>query len=380
MSADFLLVDNEPAVLELSSKIAALEACDFISLDTEFLRVVTYYPKLCLAQLCIDGTTYLADPVKTDIRKVIEALLFTKATVLVFSGSEDIEILADLAREYQLSRLSPENCIDIQTMCGFAEKSTAFSLRSCVKEFLEIELEKSETRSDWSQRPLTREQLEYSVLDVFYLKDLYDCLMQDISPVKLSWLKSEMQEILLRYSSRPSLDEAYLNIAGAGTLNEKELKRLKFLCSRRLEFAVGHDEALNRIITTSALCSIAREKPQNSHDLAECHMKWGAIRQYGTMVLDWVKQADRQPDEAVRLPYDYFSSKGEYKDAYRRLKHLVESCCVKAGISPELLKQKRLLNDYFYALHYGAAPKLLSSWRQEVIGAISFERLMSSGS
>ena len=47
---------------ELTSALAEMAGADFVAVDTEFMRETTYYPKLCLVQLCANEKTVCIDP------------------------------------------------------------------------------------------------------------------------------------------------------------------------------------------------------------------------------------------------------------------------------------------------------------------------------
>ena len=50
--------------------------------------------------------------------------------------------------------------------------SSKHGLKDLVKEILNIELDKTEQTSDWSQKKLTKQQIQYAMNDVIYLSDL----------------------------------------------------------------------------------------------------------------------------------------------------------------------------------------------------------------
>ena len=58
-------------------------------------------------------------------------------------------------------------CIGLKPQVGYAE---------LVKTLLDVTIPKGQTRTDWSKRPLTREQLDYAADDVLYLGEIADRL------------------------------------------------------------------------------------------------------------------------------------------------------------------------------------------------------------
>ncbi|NIU08663.1 MAG: ribonuclease D, partial [Phycisphaerae bacterium] len=63
------------------------------------------------------------------------------------------------------------------------------SYAGLVQEILGITLGKIQTRTDWSQRPLTLEQRQYAADDVYYLGQIYIRLRSDLARRgRLEWL------------------------------------------------------------------------------------------------------------------------------------------------------------------------------------------------
>ena len=56
-----------------------------IGIDTEFYRVSSYYPKLCLIQISNNSESIIIDPISEKLdKKFIEKLLFNKSILKVF--------------------------------------------------------------------------------------------------------------------------------------------------------------------------------------------------------------------------------------------------------------------------------------------------------
>ena len=95
----YIKVDEKVKLDCLIDSIRSLTEEEFISLDTEFVRINTLFPILGLLQLKLKNKTYLVDPVALDIKDLIRVLTETKAAVLIFSGDEDLEILVKIAQD-----------------------------------------------------------------------------------------------------------------------------------------------------------------------------------------------------------------------------------------------------------------------------------------
>ena len=373
--ARFELCDTDGRVKALAQAISSLGEEGFISLDTEFERTKTLIPKAAVIQLRFDGQTYLADPVSCSIDEVISALCRTKRTVLMFSAREDLEVIAALSKAAGIEPRLPANIEDLQLMGAFLGRGHMLGLAACVQSELGVTLEKAETHSDWLSRPLTASQLEYAALDVLYLEDLRDKYLQGFKQGdrRLSWFAEEMKSMCADALKEPVPSELYRQVQGAGALNRRALQRLCYLCARRYEYAREHNEALNRVITGKALCSIAEHTPLTTQGLASCGVNWGAVRQHGHLIIGWVKEAMALPEEDVAPAYDAYSPGRALRSSAEGMKHALTTAAHKAGIAPELICTKKLINDYFYARRTGGTPKLDSGWCRECLGGLDLK-------
>ena len=53
---------------ELEASCRHLSSADVLTVDTEFIRENTYYPRLCLVQLASDDHVVAVDPLGLDVR------------------------------------------------------------------------------------------------------------------------------------------------------------------------------------------------------------------------------------------------------------------------------------------------------------------------
>lgn len=368
----YIKVDEKTKLDLLIDSIRSLTDEDFISLDTEFVRINTLFPILGLLQLRFKNETYLVDPVALNIKDLVRTLTETKAAVLIFSGDEDLEILVKIARDNGFASLLPQKVYDLQLLAAFDDFLYGKGLNAYVKELLGAELEKDCTRTDWLYRPLSENQLIYAALDVEYLEEMYKLLYKRIDEKRFSYFLAEMELKKADADIVYNPQTAYRQIKGAGLLKNDALTRLQYLCQKRLEFALKHDIALNHVITTGALCDVAKNSPLTLQGLASCGVKWGAIRQHGAMIIEWIKESLTLPERSdLLLPINYFAHKRELKDAFKRLKRYLEKCAHDAGIAPELLAAKKYVYDYFLKKYLNEVPYLEFSWRKNVVADIN---------
>ena len=368
----YIKVDEKTKLDLLIDSIRSLTDEDFISLDTEFVRINTLFPILGLLQLRFKNETYLVDPVALNIKDLVRTLTETKAAVLIFSGDEDLEILVKIARDNGFASLLPQKVYDLQLLAAFDDFLYGKGLNAYVKELVGAELEKDCTRTDWLYRPLSENQLIYAALDVEYLEEMYKLLYKRIDEKRFSYFLAEMELKKADADIVYNPQTAYRQIKGAGLLKNDALTRLQYLCQKRLEFALKHDIALNHVITTGALCDVAKNSPLTLQGLASCGVKWGAISQHGAMIIEWIKESLTLPERSdLLLPINYFAHKRELKDAFKRLKRYLEKCAHDAGIAPELLAAKKYVYDYFLKKYLNEVPYLEFSWRKNVVADIN---------
>lgn len=370
-NADPQWLDDDAAIRALADRIGRLPPTAAVALDTEFTRISTYYPRLDLLQLELDGQICLVDPYPADLTPLWRALRATAAEVLIFSGHEDLEIIATACRRAALEPAGLPQYRDPQLLAAFCGEDGTRGLGAMLAECLGVTLLKEATRSDWSARPLSRDQIDYAAADVRHLAALYRTLRRRCPERQFGWFVEECRRRhdLAVAPTPPEL--LYRQVDGAGALNAAALGRLQFICCRRAEYARAQDVAPNHLITGGALCRLAARCPDTPQRLADCGVKWGTIRAHGRLILEWLDAARRLPPAPdLEKPYDYFAARRERQDYVRRLRARLAERAAALGLQPELLSQKKLLQDLLHARAYGRTPVLLQGWRAAAAAAV----------
>lgn len=378
ISKEIVYIDSLEELSALSFLLDSLNSSDFVSMDTEFTRTKTYYPRFDLLQLNIKGISYILDPISFDLRNVIKSLNNTKALVLMFSGREDIDVLSRFSKLNGITPLLPQRIADVQLLAAFLNLSYTQGLQSSLKDYLDVEVAKSETLSDWEKRPLTASQILYASDDVAHLENLYKKYLSFIKKedIRLAWFFEEMQECANHTLRVIDPKDIYLSISGAGSLTKVQLQRLAFLAYKREIYAREKDVALSRIIPNKCIVQVAVNTPLTFQALASCKVKWGAIRQQGSVVIEWVKESlTLDLNTTLKAPFDSVVNTKDGSDESRRLKHELLMAAQKAQIRSELLLQKSYIYDYLYAKHRGGKALIESGWRYECIGKIDFSKI-----
>src|SRR3954463_11114104 len=143
------------------------DACDrlarhpFVTVDTEFLRETTYYPLLCVAQIASSDEAVVIDTLAQGLDLAPLFQLMTDAHVLkVFHAArQDIEIVWHMA-----GRL-PHPIFDTQVAAMVLGYGDAIAYDQLVERIAGHRPDKTHRFTDWSRRPLSKEQMRYAVSD-----------------------------------------------------------------------------------------------------------------------------------------------------------------------------------------------------------------------
>ncbi|MGB2741368.1 MAG: ribonuclease D [Cognaticolwellia sp.] len=343
-----------------------------LAIDTEFVRTRTLYPKLGLIQINDGETLALIDPVALpDLTPFWQLLENPKIQKVLHACSEDLEVFLTAGN------CRPVNLIDSQIIMSFLGHGISMGYAAMIAHYTDIELDKSESRTDWMKRPLTQKQLNYAAADVEHLFNILPVLMADIE--KAGWLAAAQEEsnvMVERKFSAIEENQLYLNIKMAWRLNPVQLYRLQQLAIWRYQQAKIKDRPIGFIAKDHTLLALAQINPSNVGAMSDIEgVELLDIRHKGNAMMTVLKRAAEAkniefPPQIVRL--DEYPG---YKQNFKKVKNYIVELSKETNLLAENLASKKQINQ-FMSWHFklnGAENNLqlvdiMRGWRKPLFG------------
>lgn len=354
---------------QLNSICQQARQVDVVMLDTEFVRTRTFYPQLGLIQLFDGEQLSLIDPTVIDDMSEFVALLKDSSVLKVLHAcGEDLEVFNNSFD------CLPFPMVDTQVMAAFLGYGLSTGFAALVDHYLGVELDKSESRTDWLARPLSDKQLDYAAADVFYLLPLYEKLLDAVT--QAGWWDAAQQESEMLAAKRiKSIDpaNAYLDIKGAWQLKPKELAILKPLATWRYKEALRRDLALNFVFKENDLLNVARLGLQNKQRMEQEGMDPRSVQRHATRLISLVKEAKMTPADEYPEKIERLMDLPGYKQVFKRLKDEVKHAGQSSGLATEFIASKKQLNQIITWVWKkdrdpAALPDVMQGWRKSLVG------------
>ncbi|CNB51175.1 ribonuclease D [Yersinia ruckeri] len=339
-----------------------------VALDTEFVRTRTYYPQLGLIQLFDGEQLSLIDPLPITEWQPFRELLQDQSVVkFLHAGSEDLEVFLNAFQQL------PTPMIDTQVLAAFTGRTLSCGFAMLVAELQGVELDKSESRTDWLARPLTEKQCDYAAADVFYLLPMAQQLVAATEAAgRMAAAEDECLLLCRRRSESLDPELAYREITNAWQLRGHQLACLQKLASWRLRQARERDLAVNFVIREENLWQVARYQPTSLGELDSLGLSGQEIRYHGRTLLALVVEGNAVPDDQLPPPVANLIDQPGYKKVFKDIKALIQATSERSGLSNELLASRRqinqLLNWHWKLKIFEEQPELLAGWRGDLLG------------
>jgi ribonuclease D len=365
----YQLIEDQSSLNSLCEQLVKAKV---LAIDTEFVRTRTLYAKLGLLQVCDGEQLALIDPLAIDDLSPFWALLTNESiTKVLHACSEDLEVFLTAGD------CKPVNLIDSQIMMSFLGHGLSLGYAAMVKHFTDIELDKSESRTDWTKRPLTEKQLNYASADVDHLFSIYPKLLAEIIQAGfLAYAQLETQNMIDKKFTPIIESEMYLNIKMSWRLNPKQLNSLKYLASWRFQQAKKRDLPIGFVAKDHTLMALAQSNPNSvSAMLALEGVETLDIRHKGKAMLAVLAQADKAEVSSYPKKITRLDEYPGYKQIFKKVKTFLITASEQNGLAIENVASKKQINQFLTwqfdlngARNSSASVELITGWRNELLG------------
>jgi ribonuclease D len=353
---------------DLSDLCQRLAAHPYVTVDTEFLRETTFWPKLCVVQLASADEAAAVDALADGIDLTpLFALMADPKIVKVFHAArQDVEIF------WNLAKLIPAPLFDTQVaamVCGFGDQ---ISYSDLVHTVSKVSLDKSSRFTDWARRPLSEAQITYAIADVTYLRDIYSFLLAKLSASgRLAWLEDEMATLTAPATYEQHPDRAWERYR-ARARKPRDLAVLMELAAWREAEAQGRDVPRSRVLKDDIMIEIALAAPRTAETLADLRaFPRGMERsKAGVEILAAIERGlERDPKTLPKIERDRRSAGGGA--TVELLKVLLRQVSESHGVAAKMIATVEDLEAIATADNAGVAA--LSGWRRELFGTKALE-------
>ena len=347
-----------------------IDACErfsrdsFLAIDTEFMRERTYYPQLCLIQIAgkDEAVTVDALATKINLNPILDLMANHKIIKVFHACRQDMEIF------FNLNRRIPFPVFDTQIgamVCGYGE---SVGYDKLVRQITGVQIDKSSRFTDWSHRPLSKQQLNYALSDVTHLRTVYESLLNQLEKNgRINWLNEEFQNVLNPKTYDIPLDQIWKRLKIKNG-RPKFLILVRELCAFREKEAQNRNIPRNRVIRDDVLLDIAARSPRSSVDLAKVRSlsTQFAEGRLGKSILRVVAEASNIPESDAPQLEKLNKPKPQKPALIELLKVLLKHKSEDNNVAQKLIASTADLEAI--AENDNANVLALNGWRKDVFG------------
>ncbi len=347
-----------------------IDACErfsrdsFLAIDTEFMRERTYYPQLCLIQIAgkDEAVTVDALATKINLNPILDLMANHKIIKVFHACRQDMEIF------FNLNRRIPFPVFDTQIgamVCGYGE---SVGYDKLVRQITGVQIDKSSRFTDWSHRPLSKQQLNYALSDVTHLRTVYESLLNQLEKNgRINWLNEEFQNVLNPKTYDIPLDQIWKRLKIKNG-RPKFLILVRELCAFREKEAQNRNIPRNRVIRDDILLDIAARSPRSSVDLAKVRSLSAPFAEgrLGKSILRVVAEASNIPESDAPQLEKLNKPKPQKPALIELLKVLLKHKSEDNNVAQKLIASTADLEAI--AENDNANVLALNGWRKDVFG------------
>ncbi len=357
------MIDTPDALAALISK-ARLQPC--VAVDTEFVWERTYYANLGVVQVGWSmEEAYLIDTVALDGQLHALGWLLEDVAVrkVLHDAPQDLQIL------HRATGAHARNVFDTRIAAGFAGLGGTLSLQRLLRATVNVDLPKTESRSDWLKRPLTASQITYAQDDVRYLCAAAADIERRVREAgRIDWMMEELATLETPdlYAER-NPDEMESRVKGTGRMRTRERSVVRELAGWREIEARDRNLPRRHVISDEAVVLLAKKRPTDPDDAAQLK---GVPRRYADALVSAIAtgmdraKSDPPTQDNSRIEDETVGARVDLMLAYLKGRGIAE------GVDPSLVANRSDILDVADYGGDGPAPELalLKGWRRDFIG------------
>jgi ribonuclease D len=339
----------------------------WLTIDTEFVRIDTYYPKLCLIQIgdgeqavCIDTLAF------DDLHALLDVLYAPQSIKVFHAAAQDLEILV------RLRGSCPQPLFDTQIAATLLGIGDQIGYAGLIEKRLGITLDKSLSRTDWARRPLKEAELAYAAADVSHLATVFVALQEELAArSRLAWLAEDCARLAdaSAYVTHPQ--DAWQRLRGLARMDARAQTVAGALAAWRETEAQTRNRPRKWIIEDDAIYRMAERLPDSPAQLEALGvLPPKTLDRHGEALLALIGEARERPPHKL-LSDDELTS--EQKLRLRELQNFVQSRAAELQLPAGYLAPRA---DLVEVLRRGrdARVPVLQGWRREHCGEALLQR------
>ena len=339
-----------------------------LAVDTEFIRDSTYYPSLCLIQIAGINFAAAIDPLaKLDMSPIWELLLNKNILKVFHAGRQDIEIFFGLMGEI------PTPIYDTQIAAMFCGLGDQVSYESLVNNFLGLSVNKEHQFTNWLQRPLSKNQINYAISDVTHLINIFPLIRKAIKDNnREEWVTKELEHLSKKELYQVKADEVWKKIKLKNS-NPQMLNLLKYLAYWRENECKKRNIPRNRLIRDDVLINISFSKPKTISELKKIRaIPKNLSNDDFSQILEVIDKAQKVRREEWPL-ISTSTSPQISKSSLELLKILLKYCSEENGLAEKVIANtddlKSILEGQIKNM------KVFTGWRNKIFGEMALSLL-----
>ena len=343
--------------------------CKFIGFDTEFVSENRYRPELCLLQVAADGEYAIIDTLAIKDVTPFWNLLAEGPHVTVAHAAREEFLFC-----YRACQKRPHKLFDVQLGAGMIGFEYPAAYGNLVSRLLGSKVDKGETRTDWSRRPLSKRQIDYALSDVVFLESLHTKISQKLEKLgRTKWLEEEIglwQTALEKTETEPQ----WRRVSGISGLNRRALELVKALWIVRDKEAERKNRSPKRIIPDDLIVELSKRGTPDPERIK-------AIRGFGNRVSksmiepisDAIERGNKTPDSELpkKMPRGRTMNLGLLGQF---LTTALNVTCKTESIAPNIVgtaQDVRTMAAWRLGLiDLKEEPELATGWRSQIVGQL----------